>query len=94
MAMIHDMALYRQSRVALEENQKKVSGKAFFNVEALPEGTVLIFPVALRQQYKNTEIKWQDYAKEANISDRRELYFGGLESVGFGRCAVDVKLYA
>jgi CRISPR-associated protein Cmr4 len=90
-AMIHDMALYRQSRVALEDNQKKVSGKAFFNVEAIPEGTVLVFPVALRQQYKDQDINWQNFAEEAAVSECREVYFGGLESVGFGRCSVVLK---
>ncbi|MFN8749870.1 MAG: RAMP superfamily CRISPR-associated protein [Pseudanabaena sp.] len=40
-SMIHDMALYRQSRVALDRNEKKATGGAFFNVEALPEGTIL-----------------------------------------------------
>jgi CRISPR-associated protein Cmr4 len=48
-ALIHDMGLYRQSRVALESDAKKAKGGAFFNVEALPESSVLIFPVALKQ---------------------------------------------
>ncbi|NJN59001.1 MAG: type III-B CRISPR module RAMP protein Cmr4 [Leptolyngbyaceae cyanobacterium SL_5_9] len=77
-AMIHDMALYRQSRVKLSDTEKKVEGGAFFNVEALPEGSVLIFPVALK------ETGWQPFGNEAT----QELYFGGLESVGFGRCQV------
>ena len=78
MAMIHDMALYRQSRVALEEGQKKAKQGAFFNVEALPEGSVLIFPIALK------ETGWQPFGEETSA----ELYFGGLESIGFGRCNV------
>jgi CRISPR-associated protein Cmr4 len=41
-AMLHDMALYRQSRVKLADEEKKVEGGAFFNVEALPEGSILI----------------------------------------------------
>lgn len=77
-AMLHDMALYRQSRVKLADNEKKVEGGAFFNVEALPEGSILIFPIALK------ETGWQPFGKKA--SD--ELYFGGLESIGFGRCQV------
>jgi CRISPR-associated protein Cmr4 len=80
-AMIHDMALYRQSRVALEEGQKKAKDKAFFNVEALPEGCVLIFPVAIKQ------IGWQPFGEETS----QELYFGGLESIGFGRCNVIIN---
>ena len=44
MGMIHDMALYRQSRVALKKDQKVVDGKAFFNTEALPEGNPISFP--------------------------------------------------
>ncbi|PSB58774.1 RAMP superfamily CRISPR-associated protein [Chamaesiphon polymorphus] len=77
-AQIHDMALYRQSRVKLEDDVKKVAGSAFFNVEALPEGCILIFPIALK------ELGW----KELDLNKPLSLYFGGLESVGFGRCQV------
>jgi CRISPR-associated protein Cmr4 len=42
-AMLHDMALYRQSRVKLSDTEKKVDGGAFFNLEALPEGSILYF---------------------------------------------------
>lgn len=79
-AMLHDMALYRQSRVKLVNDMKKVDTErgAFFNVEALPEGSVLIFPIALKQ------IGWQPFGQKKT----EELYFGGLESVGFGRCEV------
>jgi CRISPR-associated protein Cmr4 len=84
-AMIHDMALYRQSRVKLgsdeHPNEKKVDGGAFFNVEALPEGSVLIFPIALKKT------GWKPFGKE----DSQELYFGGLESIGFGRCQVTLR---
>lgn len=91
MPMIHDMALYRQSRVALEDYQKKVSGKAFFNVEALPEGTVLAFPVALRKHYKNEAIAWSDYVNASSLKKPREVYLGGLESVGFGHSKIWLK---
>ncbi len=77
-AQIHDMALYRQSRVKLEDDVKKVAPGAFFNVEALPEGSILIFPIALK------ESGWQ----ELDLTKIHSLYFGGLESVGFGRCQV------
>lgn len=77
-AMLHDMALYRQSRVKLSDTEKKVDKGAFFNVEALPEGSVLVFPIALKQT------GWKPFGDAA--SD--ELYFGGLESIGFGRCQV------
>ena len=87
-AMIHDMALYRQSRVKLSNEQKKVEGGAFFNVEALPEGTILIFPIALK------ETGWRPFGIEkdsqASVSTA-ELYFGGLESIGFGRCTVTLQ---
>lgn len=79
-SMIHDMALYRQSRVALEETQKKAKQGAFFNVEALPEGSLLIFPVAVKEK------GWQPF----NGATSAELYFGGLESIGFGRCNVAI----
>ena len=87
-AMIHDMALYRQSRVKLADTQKKVEGGAFFNVEALPEGTVLIFPIALK------ELGWQPFGTQENsqtAASTAELYFGGLESIGFGRCNVTLQ---
>lgn len=79
--LVHDMALYRQSRVKLEDDMKKVAGGAFFNVEALPEGSILIFPLALKPEDSKS---WLPFGQEI----RQELYFGGLESVGFGRCEV------
>jgi CRISPR-associated protein Cmr4 len=79
--LIHDMALYRQSRVKLEDDMKKVDRGAFFNVEALPEGSILIFPFALKPEDA------EDWAPFDGQS-KQDLYFGGLESVGFGRCEV------
>ncbi|MGB7440988.1 MAG: type III-B CRISPR module-associated Cmr3 family protein [Coleofasciculaceae cyanobacterium] len=79
-AMLHDMALYRQSRVKLLDEMKKVDTGAFFNTEALPEGSVLVFPIALKQK------GWKPFADE----NSSELYFGGLESIGFGRCRVSL----
>ena len=87
MAMIHDMALYRQSRVALKEKEKVVAGTSFFNVEALPEKTVLVFPAAFKKTEDNPN-PWSDFVQEAKLETRKELYFGGLESVGFGRTQV------
>jgi len=84
MAMIHDMTLYRQSRVAIEADQKKAKEGSFFNVEALPEGSVLIFPIAIKKHEKNT--KWRPFHETLT----NELYFGGLESIGFGRCQVNL----
>ena len=78
-AMLHDMALYRQSRVKLADDEKKVEGGAFFNVEALPEGSVLVFPIALKEK------GWQPFG---DGTESQELYFGGLESIGFGHCRV------
>lgn len=82
-AMLHDMALYRQSRVKLLDEMKKVDTEkgAFFNTEALPEGSLLVFPIALK------EGGWNPFYEEQNSC---ELYFGGLESIGFGRCIVSL----
>ncbi|MGF1979754.1 MAG: RAMP superfamily CRISPR-associated protein [Nostoc sp. CmiSLP01] len=91
-SMIHDMALYRQSRVALDEKQKKAKGGAFFNVEALPEGTVMVFPIALRKTFEEQPVNWEDFIKETGMNKPKELYFGGLESVGFGRTEITMKL--
>lgn len=92
MAMIHDMGLYRQSRVALEDKQKKAKNGAFFNLEALPEGIILVFPLAMREKHQGKEIQWKDYLIDADIEKQREFYFGGLESIGFGRTNVTVSL--
>jgi CRISPR-associated protein Cmr4 len=81
--LIHDMALYRQSRVKLADHEKKVDGGAFFNVEALPEGSVLVFPIALKPEDAES---WKPFGAQRD----GELYFGGLESVGFGRCEVSL----
>jgi CRISPR-associated protein Cmr4 len=86
MAMIHDMALYRQSRVALDKEEKRVAGKAFFNTEALPEETILVFPVALKQTVESSQ--WQPFEKSGKRKD--ELYLGGLESIGFGHCEINL----
>lgn len=83
-AMIHDMALYRQSRVALDKQEKKVAGGAFFNTEALPEDTILVFPIAL----KETEGKWQPFDK----NNKSDIYLGGLESIGFGHCELTLVM--
>lgn len=80
-AMIHDMSLYRQSRVRLNPNEKKVDGGGFFGVEAIPEGSVLVFPIAIKKS------GWQPFKDQ---SKSEELYFGGLESIGFGRCKVSL----
>ncbi|MUG97242.1 type III-B CRISPR module RAMP protein Cmr4 [Scytonema sp. UIC 10036] len=84
-SMLHDMGLYRQSRVKLLDDMKKVDTKigAFFNVEALPVGSILAFPIALKQK------GWHPFGEySSNTPYSRELYFGGLESIGFGRCNV------
>lgn len=88
-AMIHDMALYRQSRVALDKNEKRVKGKAFFNTEALPEGTILVFPVAIRDisNGNGTAKEWKPFGETKNP----EIYLGGLESIGFGHCEITLK---
>jgi CRISPR-associated protein Cmr4 len=88
-SMLHEMALYRQSRIKMLDDMKKVDTKtgAFFNVEALPVGSVLVFPVASK------EFGWQPFGELSPESQpySQELYFGGLESIGFGRCNVTLK---
>lgn len=86
-AMLHDMALYRQSRVKLLDEMKKVDTDrgAFFNTEALPEGSVLIFPIAIKDKKgEATTPGWKPFGDDESA----ELYFGGLESIGFGHCRV------
>ncbi len=81
-ATLHDMGLYRQSRVKMLDEVKKVDTDrgGFFNTEALPEGSILVFPIALKEN------GWKPFDSQ----DKKELYFGGLESVGFGRCQVEI----
>ncbi|TVP63057.1 MAG: type III-B CRISPR module RAMP protein Cmr4 [Nodularia sp. (in: Bacteria)] len=83
MGMIHDMALYRQSRVALEDNIKKAKKGGFFNIEALPEGTILAFPIAI----KPNDQEW----KPINGGLSGEIYLGGLESIGLGHCNLTIQ---
>ncbi|MBD2145318.1 type III-B CRISPR module RAMP protein Cmr4 [Sphaerospermopsis sp. FACHB-1194] len=84
-AMIHDMALYRQSRVRLKSDQKVVEGGGFFNTEALPEGTILVFPIAIRDDKSGK--KWQPFT----IGKTADIYLGGLESIGLGHCELTIK---
>jgi CRISPR-associated protein Cmr4 len=92
MAMIHDMALYNQSRVKIKEDDKVVDEKGgFFNIEALPEGTIMIFPLAMKKDdiYKNQKpSQWEKFIEDGKFTENKELYFGGLESIGFGRTQV------
>jgi CRISPR-associated protein Cmr4 len=86
---IHDLALYRQSRVKLADDEKKVEPGAFFNVEALPEGAVLVFPIGIRPPGRDASSeRWAPFGPRGSSSYDRELYFGGLESIGFGRSNV------
>ena len=53
-SMLHDMALYRQSRVKLARDEKKVEGGSFFNVEALPEGSRFGIPYCFKRRRLET----------------------------------------
>jgi CRISPR-associated protein Cmr4 len=86
MALIHDMALYRQSRVALKKDQKVVDDRAFFNVEALPEGTLMVFPIGIKDK-EGDKLDWKPFIN----SREGDIYLGGLESVGFGHCYMTIK---
>ena len=83
--MIHDMALYRQSRVRLKLDQKVVDGGGFFNTEALPEGTILVFPIAIKDNQSGKN--WQPF----NGSQSTDIYLGGLESIGLGHCELTLN---
>ena len=85
--MIHDMALYRQSRVRLMDEEKRVDGGGFFNTEALPEGTIMVFPIAIRGT-KDQSKSWQPFGDQ---NQSGEIYLGGLESIGFGNCMITLK---
>ena len=85
--MIHDMALYRQSRVRLMDDEKRVDGGGFFNTEALPEGTIMIFPIAIREINDQPQ-PWQPFGSD---NQSGEIYLGGLESIGFGNCMITLK---
>ncbi|MGG6294960.1 type III-B CRISPR module RAMP protein Cmr4 [Leptolyngbya sp. AN02str] len=84
--MIHDMALYRQSRVRLKDDEKRVDGGGFFNTEALPEGTIMVFPIAIRDTDPNNA--WEPFGNDVKSG---EVYLGGLESIGFGNCQITLK---
>ncbi|NEQ78576.1 MAG: hypothetical protein F6K23_39655, partial [Okeania sp. SIO2C9] len=78
--------------VRLKDNEKIVDGQGFFNVEALPEGSILVFPIAVKSSQEN----WTTYLEStewhnSSGSFSKEMYFGGLESIGFGRCKVTLS---
>jgi CRISPR-associated protein Cmr4 len=91
---IHDMALYRQTRTKLGDSIKKVEN--FFGFEALPEDCLLVFPIAIKEispkssqtspKNQTTATPWQPFTS----STEAELYFGGLESIGCGRCGIQL----
>jgi CRISPR-associated protein Cmr4 len=81
-ALIHDMALYRQSRVTLEKEEKRVEEGKFFNTEALPEETILVFPIAHKLDKNGNQ--WKPFTST-------DIYLGGLESIGFGHCELTLK---
>lgn len=100
-SLIHDMALYRQTRTKLKDYVKTVED--FFGFEALPEDSILIFPVAIKknlpdsaktalEKLKQSE-EWQPFGTDASEKDllARSLYFGGLESIGCGRCRISLS---
>ncbi|MCL1475016.1 RAMP superfamily CRISPR-associated protein [Argonema antarcticum] len=82
-AMIHDMALYRQTRVTLEKEEKRVEDGKFFNTEALPEETILVFPIAHKLDKDGNS--WKPFTST-------DIYLGGLESIGFGHCQLTLTL--
>jgi CRISPR-associated protein Cmr4 len=97
--LIHDMALYRQTRTKLNDDVKKVEN--FFGFEALPEDSLLVFPIAVKEiiptnakeylKKLGREEIWYPFVDEENQHySNRELYFGGLESIGCGRCRVSI----
>jgi CRISPR-associated protein Cmr4 len=65
----------------MEKEQKVVEN--FFGVEALPEDTILIFPIAHRTDEKGQS--WKAFSGKADI------YLGGLESIGFGHCELTLE---
>lgn len=99
-SLIHDMALYRQTRTKLNESVKTVDN--FFGFEALPEDSILIFPIAIKEslpEFAKTALaelqhpeKWRPFGTDAPNKAllARNLYFGGLESIGCGRCRVSL----
>lgn len=84
--IIHDMALYRQSRVRLKEDEKLVDQGGFFNVEALPESTWMVFPIGIRQE--DSAQTWDPFF---NGYSPQDIFLGGLESIGFGHCQVTIS---
>jgi CRISPR-associated protein Cmr4 len=90
---IHDMALYRQSRVRLQDTQKLVSKGGFFGFEAIPEGSLMVFPIGIRRGSSWDTNDWAPFGADDTLNPHQEaeLYFGGLESVGCGRCEVKLS---
>ncbi len=84
MGMIHDMGLYRQSRVALKPDQKVVADKAFFNVEALPEGTLMVFPIGLKKRNSRRKMETPSIGNRRRYLPRW-LGIGGIRTLLYDR---------
>ncbi len=47
----------------------------------------------MREVNEGKAVNWDDYLIDADIAQPREFYFGGLESIGFGRTKVTLSLF-
>jgi CRISPR-associated protein Cmr4 len=49
----------------------------------------MAFPIAMRKTYEGKSVEWQQFLQDSKFTQQnKELYFGGLESIGFGRTQV------
>jgi CRISPR-associated protein Cmr4 len=93
--IIHEMGLYRQTRTKLKDDIKNVDN--FFGFEALPEESILVFPIAIKENIPQKAQEELDSLNQPHIWQQftnnrsRSLYFGGLESIGCGRCQVTLS---
>ena len=77
-----EIGLQREVRIALDENEKIVSGGSFRSEEAIPSETIMFFPWGMKPEKEaNKTHKVREFL--INILNDR-LQFGGLEGLGRG----------
>ncbi len=81
-AALVETGLQREVRIALEEDEKVVSGGSFRSEEAIPSETVLFFPWGMKPDKNENQTQNVRVRLRQILNDR--LQFGGLEGLGRG----------
>jgi CRISPR-associated protein Cmr4 len=77
-----EIGLQREVRIALDENEKIVSGGSFRSEEAIPSETIMFFPWGMKPEKEANKTHQVRELMIKILNDR--LQFGGLEGLGRG----------